>query len=70
MARSGGDSALGAALAAYASELYEEPTRTVAVYVDPGLELDQSTMTIVYRITQEALLNAARHSGRAAWRSR
>jgi signal transduction histidine kinase len=63
LARSGGDSALGAALAAYASELYEEPTRTVAVYIDPGLELDQSTMTIVYRIAQEALLNAARHSG-------
>jgi signal transduction histidine kinase len=62
--RSGDDSALGAALAAYASELYQErSTRPVTVHVDPELELDRSTMTIVYRIAQEALLNAARHSG-------
>jgi signal transduction histidine kinase len=60
---SGDDSALGAALAAYASELYQERSaRTVNVHVDPELELDRSTMTIVYRIAQEALLNAARHS--------
>jgi signal transduction histidine kinase len=62
-APSGDDSALGTALLAYASELYQErSTRTVTVHVDPGLELDRSTMTIVYRIAQEALLNAARHS--------
>jgi signal transduction histidine kinase len=59
----GDDSALGTALLAYASELYRErSTRTVNVHVDPVLELDRSTMTIVYRIAQEALLNAARHS--------
>jgi signal transduction histidine kinase len=56
-------SPLGTALLAYASELYREgSTRTVSVRVDPGLELDRSTMTIVYRIAQEALLNAARHA--------
>ena len=60
---SGDDSALAAALAAYASELYQERSaRTVNVHVDPALELDRSTMTIVYRIAQEALLNAARHA--------
>jgi signal transduction histidine kinase len=59
----GDDSALGAALLAYASDLYRErSTRTVNVHVDPLLELDRSTMTIVYRIAQEALLNASRHS--------
>jgi signal transduction histidine kinase len=59
----GDDSTLGTALLAYASELYRErSTRTVNVHVDPVLELDRSTMTIVYRIAQEALLNAARHS--------
>jgi signal transduction histidine kinase len=59
----GDDSTLGTALLAYASELYRErSTRTVNVHVDPMLELDRSTMTIVYRIAQEALLNAARHS--------
>jgi len=59
----GDDSTLGTALLAYASELYRErSTRTVNVHVDPVLQLDRSTMTIVYRIAQEALLNAARHS--------
>jgi signal transduction histidine kinase len=59
----GDDSALGTALLAYASDLYRErSTRTVNVHVDPALELDRSTLTIVYRIAQEALLNAARHS--------
>ena len=60
---SGDDSTLAAALAAYASELYHERSaRMVNVHVDPALELDRSTMTIVYRIAQEALLNAARHA--------
>ena len=58
----GDDSALGTALLAYAPDLYRErSTRTVNVHVGPA-ELDRSTMTIVYRIAQEALLNAARHS--------
>jgi len=57
------ETALGTALLAYASELYRErATRTVNVHVDRDLELDRSTMTIVYRIAQEALLNAARHA--------
>ncbi len=57
------DSVLGTALLAYASELYRGgETRTVRVHVDPDLELDRSTATIVYRIAQEALLNAARHA--------
>jgi signal transduction histidine kinase len=57
------DSGLGTALLAYASELYRGgATRTVRVHVDPDLELDRSTATIVYRIAQEALLNAARHA--------
>jgi len=59
----GDESTLGTALLAYASELYRErSTRTVSVHVDPGLELDRSTTTIVYRIAHEALLNAARHA--------
>jgi signal transduction histidine kinase len=57
------ETALGTALLAYASDLYRErATRTVNVHVDRELELDRSTMTIVYRIAQEALLNAARHA--------
>jgi signal transduction histidine kinase len=57
------DSVLGTALLAYASELYRGgETETVHVHVDPDLELDRSTATIVYRIAQEALLNAARHA--------
>ena len=57
------DSVLGTALLAYTSELYRgRETRTVRVHVDPDLELDRSTATIVYRIAQEALLNAARHA--------
>jgi signal transduction histidine kinase len=57
------DSVLGTALLAYASELYRGgETQTVQVHVDPDLELDRSTATIVYRIAQEALLNAARHA--------
>jgi len=57
------DSTLGTALLAYASELYRErSTRTVSVHVDPDLQLDRISVTIVYRIAQEALLNAARHA--------
>ena len=60
------DDALTAALRAYASDLYTEGTATVHpsvhIEVDPRLELDRSTMTIVYRIAQEALLNAVRHA--------
>jgi signal transduction histidine kinase len=58
------DDTLAAALAASTSEL--EPagsTPTVRVEIDPGLQLDWSTMTIVYRIAQEAVLTAAKHAG-------
>jgi len=34
----------------------------VRVMVDPELRLDWTTMTIVYRIAQEALLNVVRHA--------
>lgn len=60
-----GDDALSAALRAYASELRDETSVEppgVQVVVDPQLELDRSTMTIVYRIAQEALLNVFRHA--------
>jgi signal transduction histidine kinase len=61
-----GDDALSAALRAYASELHGdtigEVTPGVQIVVDPRLELDRSTMTIVYRIAQEALRNAVRHA--------
>ncbi|MBN2623292.1 MAG: hypothetical protein JXA83_07990 [Acidimicrobiales bacterium] len=62
-----GDGALGAALRAYAADLVDDSTSaarpSVEVTVDPALELDRTTMTIVYRIAQEALLNATRHAG-------
>jgi signal transduction histidine kinase len=55
--------ALAAALRAYASETYGEPTSAaVRVHVDPRLDLDWATGTIAYRIAQEALLNAAHHA--------
>jgi signal transduction histidine kinase len=63
------DDVLAAALRAYAAELRAgtaaDPGPAVRVMVDPALELDRATMTIVYRIAQEALLNAARHAGAA-----
>jgi signal transduction histidine kinase len=60
------DDVLTAALRAYAAELQggitAEAWPAVRVVVDPALELDRPTMTIVYRIAQEALLNATRHA--------
>ena len=60
------DDVLSAALRAYASELGNPapgaPRPVVRVAVDPTLELDRSTLTIAYRIAQEALLNAVRHA--------
>jgi signal transduction histidine kinase len=58
------DDVLAAALRAYAAELRSaaEAGPSVQVAVDPALELDRATMTIVYRIAQEALLNATRHA--------
>ncbi len=60
------DDVLTAALRAYAAELHggitAEARPAVRVTVDPALELDRPTMTIVYRIAQEALLNATRHA--------
>ncbi|HET6772019.1 MAG TPA: ATP-binding protein [Acidimicrobiales bacterium] len=60
------DDVLSTALRAYAAELDGGATAAerplVRVTVDPALELDRPTMTIVYRIAQEALLNAARHA--------
>jgi signal transduction histidine kinase len=62
-----GDDALAAALAATTSELDPDGSRpTVRVEIDPGLQLDWTTMTIVYRIAQEAVLNAARHAAASA----
>jgi signal transduction histidine kinase len=62
-----GEHALSAALRAYASEVRAEPTAAaqpgVQIVVDARLELDRSTMTIVCRLAQEALLNAVRHAG-------
>jgi signal transduction histidine kinase len=60
------DDVLSAALRAYASELGAPAPGAarpvVRVAVDPTLELDRSTLTIAYRIAQEALLNAVRHA--------
>jgi signal transduction histidine kinase len=59
----GGDEALGAALRAYAAELgRDRPSPIVCVEVQPDLHLDWSTMTIAYRVAQEAVANAARHA--------
>lgn len=60
-----GDDVLSAALRAYAAELGGSASGTspeIRISVSPALELDRSTMTIVYRIAQEALLNAVRHA--------
>jgi signal transduction histidine kinase len=60
---SGGEATLGAALRAYAAELVRDGAGpAVTVEVEPGLHLDWSTMTIAYRVAQEALANAARHA--------
>ena len=70
VARSGGDSALGGRWRPML-ELYEEPTRTVAVYVDPGLELDQEHDD--HRLPHQAGGPAQRCAPpfrREAWRSR
>jgi signal transduction histidine kinase len=64
-ARSGDDAVLSAALRAYAAELADGLPGAhpeIRISVSPALELDRSTMTIVYRIAQEALLNAVRHA--------
>jgi two-component system, NarL family, sensor histidine kinase UhpB len=61
---SGGGAALAAALRAYAADLVRDrEAPVVTVDVDESLHLDWSTMTIAYRIAQEALANAARHAG-------
>ncbi|HEY8547973.1 MAG TPA: ATP-binding protein [Acidimicrobiales bacterium] len=57
------DDGLAAALLAAAAEEWRDgPTPEVRVMVDPELRLDWTTMTIVYRIAQEALLNVVRHA--------
>jgi len=57
-----GDAALAAALRGAAGQLVDRRSDTVvAIEVDPQLELDWSTTTIVYRIAQEAIANAAEH---------
>jgi signal transduction histidine kinase len=62
-----GDDTLAAALAASASDVEHEGTSpTVRVEIDPQLQLDWPTMTIVYRIAQEAVLTAARWAGASA----
>lgn len=63
--RSADDDVLSAALRAYAAELADGAPGAhpeIRISVSPALELDRSTMTIVYRIAQEALLNAVRHA--------
>ena len=63
--QNGGDDVLSAALRAYAAELADGAPGAhpeFRISVSPALELDRSTMTIVYRIAQEALLNAVRHA--------
>jgi signal transduction histidine kinase len=58
---------LTAALLAYAAELGPEGTGpTVHVAVQPSLRLDWSTMTVVYRVAQEAVLNAIQHARASA----
>jgi signal transduction histidine kinase len=57
------DDGLAAALLAAAAEQWRDgPTPEVRVMVDPALRLDWTTMTIVYRIAQEALHNVVRHA--------
>lgn len=56
------DGLAAALLAAAADEWRDGPTPEVRVMVDPELRLDWTTMTIVYRIAQEALLNVVRHA--------
>jgi signal transduction histidine kinase len=58
--------ALTAALIAYASQLDPEGAApAIRVAIDPALHLDWATMTVVYRIAQEAVANALRHGGDA-----
>jgi two-component system, NarL family, sensor histidine kinase UhpB len=62
----GGGAALAAALRAYAADLVRDrEAPVVTVDVDESLHLDWSTMTIAYRIAQEALANATRHADAA-----
>lgn len=62
-----GDDTLAASLAASASDLEREGTApTVRVEIDPELQLDWPTMTIVHRIAQEAVLTAARWADASA----
>jgi two-component system sensor histidine kinase UhpB len=58
------DLGLASALAVLAQRLSERLGLEVAVRIDPGLpELRAETELVVYRVAQEALTNAARHSG-------
>ncbi|MFS8584189.1 MAG: ATP-binding protein [Acidimicrobiia bacterium] len=60
------ENALTAALLAHAAEVQDEVgdphPPAVEVAVDPRLELDHATLTIAYRVAQEALRNALRHA--------
>jgi len=58
------DLGLGAALAALVEELGRRTGIETSFESDPGLpELDGDAQLVVYRVAQEALSNAARHSG-------
>jgi signal transduction histidine kinase len=58
------DDTLVAALAASTSELEPEGSSPIVrVEIDPELQFDWATMTIVYRIAQDAVLTAARCAG-------
>ena len=68
------ENALSAALLAYAAEVQDEVgdphPPAVEVAVDPRLELDHATLTIAYRVAQEALRNAPGTPPPAGCRSR
>lgn len=59
---------LAAALVAYASDISGgcAASQGVRVQVDPALALDRATLTIAYRIGQEALNNSVRHAQAAS----
>jgi signal transduction histidine kinase len=54
---------LASALRALAAQLVDRSSEpTITISVDPDLEPDWSTTTMVHRITQEAMVNAVRHA--------
>lgn len=63
-AGAGEPAVLATALRAFAADAAGgRSVQAVRIDVDPDLVLDWATTTIVYRIAQEAIMNAARHAG-------